>query len=214
MDKISVLKTLKQAREGSQKRNFSQTFDLVINLKDLDIKKVDNQIEFFMSLPQGFGKQSKICALVGPELETEAKNTCDRTILIHEFDKLDKIAIKKLAEEHRFFIAQATIMPKVAQYFGRVLGPRAKMPNPKSGCVVPPKVNLKPLYDKLQKTVKISTKTSTIIQIPVGIESMSDDAVVENVIAAYDQIVAQMPGHDNNIRSMMLKLTMGKPARF
>ena len=50
MKKESILKALKEAKEGSQKRNFRQSFDLIINLKGIDNKKAEHQIDDFVEL--------------------------------------------------------------------------------------------------------------------------------------------------------------------
>ena len=160
-------KRLKEAvskLKDSKKRNFKQTIDLIINLKQLDLKKPEHQVEFFLQMPNGKGKLSKVCALVGPELGDQAKKTMDNVVMVSEFDKYqkDKRLTKKLATNNDFFVAQANIMPKVATAFGRVLGPKGKMPNPKAGCIVPPNANLKQVYDKLQKTVKVSGTPQSI----------------------------------------------------
>ncbi|KHO45214.1 MAG: large subunit ribosomal protein L1 [archaeon GW2011_AR3] len=216
MDKKVVLDALKQVREGSTKRNFKQSFDFIINVRGIDLKKTENQIEFFMTLKHTRSKKAKVCALVGAELSDEAKSVCDFSVVQDDFQKYgqDKKAMKKLAEQYDFFIAQANIMPKVAGAFGRVLGPRGKMPNPKAGCIVPPKFNLRPLYDKLQHTVKISLKTSPIIQTVVGSEDKGDDEIADNILNIYDQVVHHLPNDKNNINSMFIKLTMGRPVQL
>ncbi len=216
MDKEQVLKALKEIKAASKKRNFKQTVDLIINLKDLDLKKPEHQVEFFATLRHDVGNKRKICALVGPELADEAKKVCDETIMQDDFDKYakDKKIAKKLARTHDFFIAQANIMPKVATAFGKVLGPKGKMPNPKAGCVVPPKAALKPLYDKLQLTQKIIAKTQLIIQCCVGKEDSKDDAVAENIIDVINQLEAKLIQGKNNLHSIYIKLTMGKPVKL
>jgi large subunit ribosomal protein L1 len=89
------------------------------------------------------------------------------------------------------------------------------MPNPKAGCVVPPKgANLKALVDKLQKTLKVSAKKVPVIQLRVGTESMEADKVADNIIYIYDQIIHHLPGEKNNIKVVYLKLTMGKPVKL
>jgi large subunit ribosomal protein L1 len=122
----------------------------------------------------------------------------------------DKKAVKKLAKEHSYFISQANIMAQVAQAFGKILGTRGKMPNPKAGCVVPPKANLKPLSEKLQNTIRMKAKTSPVIQILVGREDMDEDHVADNILSLYNQLVHALPHHEQNIGKIMVKLTMGK----
>src|SRR3989344_5225570 len=140
MDKETIKNTLEELKTNSQKRKFKQSIDLIITFKNLDLNKPENQIEQFVNLHYGRGKQDKVCGLVGAELIEESKKELDKTIATDDYIiyQKDKKLIKKLATEYDFFIAQANVMPKIAQTFGRVLGPRQKMPNPKAGCVVPP----------------------------------------------------------------------------
>ncbi|MEM4336657.1 MAG: 50S ribosomal protein L1 [Candidatus Woesearchaeota archaeon] len=216
MEKEEVLEALKKLREGSKKRKFVQSVDIIINLKDIDLKKPEEQIDFFAITHHPVGKKKRICALVGPELLDEAKKVCDKVILVEEFDSYakDKKTAKKLASEYDFFIAQANVMPKVASAFGKVFGPKGKMPNPKAGCVVPPKTALKPLYDKLQNTIKISAKTSPLVQCIVGKEDMKDDVLADNIIEIYKQVEAKLPKGRHNIKNVLIKFTMGPPVKL
>jgi len=208
MDKkriIEVITELKQAK----KRNFSQSYDLIINLKNINIKQ--NPVDFFVTLPKPKGRTIKVAAFVGPELAEQATKMCDLVIREPEFAKYDVKAMKKIAQTYDYFIAQATLMPKVAAAFGKVLGTKGKMPNPKLGCVVPPNANLTLLIDKLGKTVRMSAKKATNLQCMVGKESMSDEEIVDNVMAAYNSTVKQLPNELQNVKKVQLKLTMGKP---
>ncbi|RMF56021.1 50S ribosomal protein L1 [Candidatus Woesearchaeota archaeon] len=211
MDKNDVTKALKKAKELSKKRNFNQSIELIVNLKGLNLKNPEQQVETFAHLHFDTGKKKKVCAFAGPELAPEAKKVCDKVITQQEFESIakDKRAVKKLAREFDFFIAQANIMAQVASSFGRFLGPKGKMPNPKAGCVVPPKANLKPLYDNLQKTVKLTAKTQQLIQCIVGSEAIDDEKTVDNIMAVYNHLIHQLPNEENNVKSVFIKLTMG-----
>jgi len=215
MEKKEALKFIEELKKLKKERKFSQTYDLVINLRGINLKKPDEKLDFFMQLPHSKGKPQKVCALVGAELAEEAKN-CDFAITQKDFPiyKQDKRKIKKLSEEHDFFIAQANIMPDIATAFGGVLGPRGKMPNPKGGMIVPPKAALKPLVEKLRNTIRIQTKNETSIKCPIGSEKMSDDQIAENLVAVYNQVVSHLPQEENNIRSAYIKLTMSKPVKI
>lgn len=213
MEKQDIIAAIRKAK-GSKKRNFKQKFDLIITLKDIDLKKPDNQVELFIPLHFSKGKISRICALVGPELASSAKEGCDFVISADEFDKYnDKKALKRLSREYDFFIAQATIMPRVATVFGRVLGSRGKMPNPKAGCVVPSTANLKALNEKLQKLVRISAKTNAAIQTIVGNEDMPEEEIADNALTVYNALLQALPSERHNIKGVFVKLTMGNPVR-
>ena len=203
MNQKEITELLTKAKENSKKRNFKQVYDLIVSLKGIDLKKTDQHVDFFASIHFSKGKKVKVCGLVGPELAEESKKVCDETILVADFPKYnDKKLAKKLAEDYDFFIAQANIMAKVATAFGKIFGPRGKMPNPKVGCVVPPKANLSALYDRLQKTIRISAKTALMMQIPVGSEDMKDEEVIDNIKTVYDQIIHHLPNEKNNVKSI------------
>ena len=211
MQKKDIEKVLKTVKEKSPKRNFVQRVDLILNLSGIDMKKSDQLINSFVSLHYSRGKPTKVCALVGPELLAQAKDVCDLAISVDDFGKYQKSReAKKLAQEYDFFVAQATIMPKIATAFGKVFGPQGKMPNPKAGCVVPPNAQLKPLYERLQKTVRLRTLNDPIIQVGVGNESMKDEEIVDNVMVVYESLINTLPGGENRIRNSFLKVTMGK----
>ena len=214
MDKEQIQAALAKAKDISEKRKFKQTVDLIINLRDLDFKKQEHQVDTFITLPHSRGKKVKVCALVGPELEEQAKNVCDSAILSDNFERhKEKKELRKIANSFDFFIAQANIMPKVASAFGRVFGPRGKMPNPKSGAVVPPNANLKPLYEKFQKIVRASAKTAPLIQCAIGTEEMNPNDIAENALTVYTSLLQVLPNEKHNIKDIYIKLTMGKPVK-
>lgn len=201
--------------KGLGKRNFVQSVDLVIPLIGLDLKKPEHQVDFFIELSSGLGRKAKVCALIGPELQPEAKAACDGLVLQEDFPNYgkNKKLTKKLARQYDFFIGQANIMPQIATTFGRVLGPKGKMPNPKAGCVVPPKAALKPLVEKLQKLVHVTAKTVPMVQCKVGNESMPDEQLAANAAAIYEQLIHSLPGGEQNVKAVFVKLTMGSPVK-
>lgn len=215
MNRKEALDYIKKLKSESQKKKFVQSVDVIINLQDLDLKKVEQQVDFFLTLNNSLGRKMKVCALIGPELADEAK-ICDLVIPQMEFDAYaaNKKKIKKLAKNYDFFIAQANMMNKIASIFGRVLGPKGKMPNPKAGCVVPPKTSLKPIYERLQKTIRISAKKDPIIYLMLGKEDMKDEELADNLFTVYEQLILHLPSEKHNIKNVYLKTTMGKPIKI
>ncbi len=213
MNQKAILESVKKLREISKKRNFSQTFDLIINLQHINIKKQDEKVDLYIPLPHGV-KKPKICALIGRELETKSKDLFSKVIFKEEFIKYgkDKKLTRKLASEFDYFVAQANLMGDIATAFGKVLGPKGKMPNPKAGCVVPPIIpDLKPIVTKLEKTAKLETKGESIVKASVGKEDMKDEDVVENILLVFNTLIHKLPQEKNNVKSVYLKLTMGQP---
>ena len=201
MNKKDLLEALKIVKNNSPKRKFNQSYDLIINFKSLNLKKPEHQVDIFVQLPNERGKKVKVCALVGPELKDQANKACNQVILLEEFDKYgkDKKLTKKIAVDNDFFVAQANLMPKVAAAFGRVLGPKGKMPNPKSGCVVPPNANLPPLVSKLQHTVRVSVKISPLFQCKLGNEETEDEKVIDNALVIYNSLIHVLPNEHHAV---------------
>jgi large subunit ribosomal protein L1 len=210
MDKNLIQSTLKRIRETSPKKNFKQSIDLIINLKGLDLKKPDHQVNLPIVLHYPTGKKISICAFVDNDLEQKAKEACDEVITLENFQKYKgKKEIKNLANKHNYFLAQASIMPKVATSFGRHLGPKGKMPNPKMGAVLAPNSNIKDIYQKFTKTVIAVTKNEPTIKCRVGNEESKDSELIDNILTIYNTVIHKLPNDINNVKSVMLKLTMG-----
>lgn len=198
----------------TQKRNFAQSYDLIIACKDLNLKNPAEQVEFFATIPHTVGRKRTVCALVGPEMIDDAKKFVDLALEQSQFERMQKKELRKIAGKYDYFLGQANIMPKIAASFGRVLGPRGKMPNPKAGCIVPPKAPLAPLIERLQKTIKVSIKKAPTVQTMVGTQAMTEQQVVDNIKSLYEQIVHNLPKEENNVRHVYLKVTMSKPVKL
>jgi len=213
MDEKSVTKSLTELRKIIKKRKFSQTIDLIVAFKDIDMNKVP-KLEQYVRLPSGLGKDMKICALVGNESEAGAKDA-DRVILSSNFDKFkEKRDIKKLAREYDYFVAQADMMPRIAQVFGRYFGPINRMPSPKAGCVIPPRTNINSLISRLRNTVRLVANKIPMFQVPIGIETQNDDELTKNILAVMSAIENVLPNGRNNIGKIYIKSTMSKAVKL
>jgi len=215
MNKEDIKKSLDELK-ALPKKKFNQTVDLIVVLKGLNLKKPEDQLDFYHLLHSTPGKEIKIGGFVGAELIDQAKEVFDEAILVDDFPKYakDKKAVKKLISKCDVFVAQGNIMAQVATTFGRVLGPVGKMPNPKAGCVVPPNANLKQLAERLKKTIRIQAKTMPVVQLVVGKEDGKEEDIIDNIINTYKDIMNHLAGGKNNIKKVLLKLTMSKPIKL
>src|SRR3989338_9820241 len=210
MEKQEVLNSLKHLRDNTPKKKFSQAIDLQINLQQYDIKKQD-KIDMFMVLPHKRNKDFKMGAFVDSQLAEQARKLFNVVITKDEFPKWNnqKKDQRKLAAENDIFVAQAELMANMAGVFGKILGARGKMQNPKAGCVVPGTANLEPLVARLKNTVRLATKNDPIIRLSIGDEKMNDDDLADNILAVYNTLVSKLPEGKNNVKYVGLKLTMG-----
>lgn len=209
--KQEILEAVKKAKEESKPRNFTQSVDVVITIKDLDVRKPENRIDEEVFLPNGRGKPVKIAFIADGELALLAKNAgADLVISKAELEEMgkDRKEAKKMANRHDFFVAQADMMPLVGRFLGPVLGPRKKMPKP-----VPASAKPEPLMEKLKGTVKVRIKDQPVVQALVGSQEMGDEEIADNIEAVLGVLDQKLEKGRNQIKSMYVKTTMGPITR-
>lgn len=209
--KEEILEAVKKAKENSTPRNFTQSIDVVITLKDLDVKKPENRIDEEVFLPNGRGKDVKVVFIADGELALQAKNAgADLVINKEELQRLGKNRkeAKKIANKHDFFVAQVDMMPLVGRFLGPVLGPRKKMPKP-----VPATAKPEPLMERFKNTIKVRIKDQPVIQALVGSQDMDDELIADNIEAVLDILDRNLEKGRSHIKAMYIKTTMGPVAR-
>ena len=154
-------------------------------------------------------KEKKIAAFL------ESKNNNIDTITEPEFKKYsDKNALKALVKKYDFFIAQGSLMPKVATAFGRVLGPVGKMPSPQLGIILnADDKTINELKKKINNSVKIRTKEPSI-KLAVGKSNMKDEEIIENIMTIYNTILKSLTRGKENVKNIEVKFTMTKPQKI
>ena len=213
MEKAEIQKALDEVNK-QPKRKFVQSYDLIINLKNINLKQTS--VDFSATLHHTTGRKVRVCAFVDIQLYDQAIKCCDKVIKDTEFIlyQQDKKLAKKLAQEYDYFVAQSTLMAKVAAAFGKALGTRGKMPNPKMGCVVPPNAALESLIKRLNTTVRFVAKKGMNLQAPIGKENQPKEEVIDNIFTSIQTAVKSLPNESQNIKNVLLKPTMGKPVRI
>lgn len=195
---------VKEIRKG-EKRKFEQTVDLLISFKGMDMRR-DN-VNVVSTIPHAFSEK-RVCAFF------ENKSDLVKTITKAEFDKYkEKKALKMLLRDYDFFIASAKVMPAVATAFGKALGPTGKMPTPQLGVLMQETPDaIKALLARISKSIKIKAKEPAV-RVAIGKESMSDEHLMQNIRAVYNDVVNVLPAKKENVRKVLIKLTMGAPIK-
>ncbi len=202
---------VQKALEGAKKRNFVETVELAINLKDVDLSIPKNRITDDIILPNGRGRAVKICVIGGGELALKAKDVADVVITPDELQTIadDKKQAKKLANSTDYFIAEAPLMAVVGKRLGTVLGPRGKMPKP-----IAPGVDPTAMIDGLRRTVSVRTKDRMTFHAPVGTVEMSPEQLADNIETILKRVELKLEKGRMNIASSYVKTTMGPSERL
>ncbi len=201
---------LKEARDKSKKRNFTQSIDLAINTKQIDLKKPQNKFTEEIYFLKGRGKDIKI-AVIGDTLVIKSKSIADGLINEKALTTLekDKKELKKTINKYEYFIAEAPFMLRIGKSLGRFMAPKGKMPKP-----LPPQADPTPLITQLKNTTRASLKNNSAIHCTIGAESMKNEDIIDNFNAVMQAIEKKFPTGKNNIKSVYIKTTMGKPIKI
>lgn len=212
LPKENLLNAVEEMKKNSPKKKFKQAIELVIGLKEIDLKKTESRISETVALPNPLEKPVKVCFIATGDLAVRAKR--EGADLILGRDDLDRLArekkeARKIAKEYDEFVSEAPLMPLVGKTLGPVLGPRGKMPTP-----VAPNVVVEDVLAKQRRTVRIRVRDQPVVQCRVGTEDMPSEKIAENIQAVVTAIEGKLERGLGNVRNIMIKGTMGSPVNI
>ena len=210
--KDEISRALGELRKSLIKKKFTQSIDLVVRLREIDLKKPENRINEAIPLPNPPEKALKVCVIASGDLATRAKAAgADMLVGRQEIENLakDKKGARKLAQEYDFFIAEAPLMPLVGRALGSFLGPGGKMPTP-----IPPNAPVDQVIVNHRKMVRVRMREQPVLQCRVGTEAMPDEKLVENIQAVVSRIEQKLERGFKNIGEILVKGTMSKPVKI
>lgn len=205
-----VTELVKRGKEQSKERKFTEAVEVVITLKDVDPKKTDLNINEIVYLPHPVGKEARVCFIGAGDLAVRAKNAKAAVIDPSQLENYagNKKEAKKLVRAYDFFIADTSLMPRVGKILGQYLGPKGKIPTP-----VPPNAPIEAIIQRLRTAVRVRSRGSLGIAAKVGDKTLPDSHLAENVLAVVQTVSKKLPNGDRNIKSLIIKTTMGKPVK-
>ncbi|MFH1445492.1 MAG: 50S ribosomal protein L1 [Nanoarchaeota archaeon] len=208
--KAQFLEKIKEIKSTSKPRKFTQSWDLSIAMKGLDLKKPENRFNVEFPLPEASNKKAKI-VLFADVLAKDGKDHVDLVITKNEIEKMagNKKKIKKIANDYDTFLGEVSLMPIIGKNFGAILGPRGKVTRP-----VPPNVKIDAFINALGKNVRLTLRDTPVIHVSLGNEEMEDEKTATNAEAVTNFVKGKLPKGANNIKAVYIKLTMGKPGKI
>ncbi|MCG3779395.1 MAG: 50S ribosomal protein L1 [Candidatus Nitrosopumilus limneticus] len=198
-----------KAKEGTKKRKFKQSVEIIINFKDIDVKK-GFAINEVVQLPKT-SSPATVCVIATGDMNQKAKAAkADSVIGNEELSKYEsnKRESRKFINKYDFFLADTQIMPTVGKALGQLLGPRGKMPTP-----IPFNAPIDAFLSRFRTSIKVRTRASLSISCKIGDESMEDSDLAVNAFTVLNAVEKKLPNGEKNIRKIMIKTTMGKPVK-
>ena len=188
---------------------FDATVDVAMNL-NLDVKKADQQLRGALQLPKGTGKTVKVLVIAKGEFAKEAEKA--GADYVGDVDLLAKIE-KESWFDFDVMIATPDMMPVLGRY-GKLLGPKGLMPNPKTGTVTT-QVG-KAVSDAKGGRVEYRTDSYGNIHGIIGKTSFSEADLLENLEAFVKVIVKAKPStvKGTYVKSVSISATMSPSVKI
>ncbi|MBS7640562.1 MAG: 50S ribosomal protein L1 [Candidatus Bathyarchaeia archaeon] len=212
IDRKYIMKAIKELREKTPKRNFKQSIELIVNLRDVDLSKPENRIQELIEIPHPIGKKVNVCVFATGDAALKARKAgADLVLEKEDIEGMagDKKRQRQLAKSFDSFIASAPLMPLIGRVFGAILGPRGKMPTP-----VPPTADIEREIERHRRLVMIRTRGQPVLSCRIGTEDMNDNDLADNIEAALRRIEGKLKRGIRNIASIYIKATMGPPVKI
>ena len=206
MAEQELVDAVSRALGDSPVRNFRETVDLAINLRDLDLNDPAKRVDESIVLPSGTGQDTRIVVFAEGETALQAEDVADDVLGSGELEELgdDADEAKDLANETDFFIAEANMMPDIGRYLGTVLGPRGKMPTP-----LQPDDDVVEVVNRMKNTVQLRSRDRRTFHTRVGAEDMDAEEIADNVDVILRRLYATLEKGPQNVDSVYVKTTMG-----
>lgn len=195
-----------RALEEAPPRNFTETVDLAVNLRDLDLNEPSNRVDESVVLPAGTGQETSIVVFAEGETALRAEDVADQVLDGDELAELgdDDDAAKDLADDTDFFLAEEQMMQNIGRYLGTVLGPRGKMPDP-----IAPDDDVVEMVERMKNTVQMRSGERRTFHTRVGAEDMSAEDISDNIDVIVRRLHADLEKGPMNIDTVYVKTTMG-----
>ncbi|MEB3860855.1 MAG: 50S ribosomal protein L1 [Desulfurococcales archaeon] len=203
-----LVEAVKEALSLGKPRRFKQSVDLIVVLKDVDLKSPEGRIREIVYLPHKPTKEPKICVVAEGDMALKAREMGLEVYTREDLAQLrgNRKRAKKIAKRCDWVLVRADLMGMAGGTLGPALGPRGKAPTP-----VPPAANIEDLVQRFKRAVWLRTRNQPQVMVRVGDEGMKPEEIAENIRTVL-QVLSEKYGQQK-IAKIYLKKTMGVPVQ-
>jgi large subunit ribosomal protein L1 len=196
------LTAIRLAKETSVTK-FDSSVEVSMRL-GIDPRKADQMVRSTVVLPHGTGKTARVLVFAQGEKAEQAREAGADIVGADEL--IDEVAKGRL--DFDAVVATPDLMGKVGR-LGRVLGPRALMPNPKTGTVTADVV--KAVNDIKGGKIEFRADRHSNLNFIIGKVSFSEQQLAENYAAALEEILRVKPSAAKGryLKKITFATTMG-----
>merc|ERR1712226_100275 len=191
-------------------RKFLESVDLQIGLKNYDPQK-DKRFSGTVKLKHVPRNKFRVCILGDQAHVDEAKEKDIACMSADDLKKLnkDKKKVKRLAKSYDAFLCSDTLIKQIPRLLGPGLNKAGKFPT-----MITHVDDLDAKVNDLKATIKFQMKKVLCLSVAVGNIEMTEDQLIENIRLAMNFLVSLLKKHWQNVKSLHIKSSMGKPQRL
>jgi large subunit ribosomal protein L1 len=189
--------------KGWPERKFDETVEVHFNL-GLNVRHADQQLRGTLMLPHGTGREVRVAVFAEGDKAKEAQDAGADVVGSADLAK----QIEEGFDDFEVAIATPDQMANVGK-LGRILGPRGKMPNPKTGTVT---MDVgKAVTEAKAGKLEYRTDRAANVHVAIGKRSFDERLLLENYAALIDEIMRARPAAAKGryIRRITMTTTMG-----
>jgi len=204
------VETILKSSLGDKKRNFLETVELQISLKNYDPQK-DKRFSGTVKLPHVPREKYRVCVL-GDAAHCDEANANEISCMdVEALKKLnkDKKLVKKLAKKYDAFMASESLIRQIPRLLGPGLNKAGKFPS-----LITHQESMVNKIKDIKCTIKFQMKKVLCLAVAIGNVQMSEDELVQNLNLAINFLVSLLKKNWQNVRSLHIKSTMGRPQRL
>ena len=193
--------------KGAETAKFDESVEAHFNL-GLNVRHAEQQLRGTLMLPHGTGRETTVAVFAEGEKAREAQDAGADVVGTNDLAS----KIEEGYDDFDVAIATPDQMGVVGK-LGRILGPRGKMPNPKTGTVT---MDLaKAVRDAKAGKLEYRTDRGANVHVTIGKKSFDEKQLVENYAMLIDEIMRAKPAAAKGryVRSVTLTSTMGPGVR-
>lgn len=193
-----------EEKEG-KKRNFVETIDLQITLKNYDPRR-DKRFAGTFKLPTVPRPNMKVCVLGNDVHCEQAKELGFPHMSVDDLKKLNKNKklVKKLAGRYDAFVASQALIKQIPRLLGPGLNRAGKFPT-----VVGTNDSLEAKVNEVKAQIKFQMKKVMCLSVAVGNVALSKEDNLTNINLACNFLASLLKKNWQNIKVIYLKSTMG-----
>jgi len=209
MQCITNVLTGSKGDEKAKPRNFPESIDMLVNLKNYDTQR-DKRFSGSIKLPRVARPRFKICIIGDAYHQGQAQSQNIPSLNVDDLKKLNKNKklVKKMCASYDLFIASESLIKTIPRIVGPHMNRAGKFPT-----AVAQGEDLTAKVEELRSTVKFQLKKVLCLGTCIGHCDMEEEDVRLNLVLSTNFLVSMLKKNWQNLKSVYIKSTMGKPQR-